>query len=198
MKNKKLDNKIFKEKSFIIPEGYFELLEDAVISKMANKKATNKEGFKTPDNYFNTLEDSVLNKIEKNNNKKETGYEVPSNYFENLEPSILRKIDSNKPEVKVFKLRKLIYKSIIPMAVAASLILIVLLNDKTKPASMDNVAAQEIEQWIDNDLLVFDNYQLAEVYKDNDLLNEPTLLEMDEEILEYIDGTDIESLLIEN
>ena len=198
MKNKQLKNKILKERAFKTPKGYFDLLEDDVIAKISSEKFDNKNAFSTPKNYFDSLEDKILEKINKPDLSADPGYKVPKDYFKTLGPAVEEKLRKQKKEVKVIKLKSLIFKRFVPVAVAASLILIVFLNNNNDTGTaMDKVAAQEVEQWIENDLLLFDSYEIAEVYSDIDLLDSPNN-QMDDELLNFIDGTEIESLLIEN
>jgi len=57
-----IDNELFGKtnKGFVVPEGYFEELEERILSK------TSDNGFIVPKNYFETLENRIQNKISAN------------------------------------------------------------------------------------------------------------------------------------
>lgn len=68
MKTNKLHN--IKESGFEIPKGYFDSLEDTIISNIKLKELSSESGFKTPDNYFDSLEETILSKISEKENTK--------------------------------------------------------------------------------------------------------------------------------
>ncbi|WP_282135622.1 hypothetical protein [Seonamhaeicola maritimus] len=68
MKKNKLHN--IKESGFNVPNGYFDSLEDNIMSELKLKEFSKNSGFKTPDNYFDALEDTILNKVSQNKETK--------------------------------------------------------------------------------------------------------------------------------
>ncbi len=193
------------ENSFKVPKGYFDTVEGAVFAKLSAEKLSEKEGFSTPDSYFDSVEDNVLEKIKKGESlqstlpaNKQTGFSIPENYLNTIEDTVTAKLNDDTKQVKVIDFRTVLLKRIVPFASAAAVLLLIYINYNTKKISFDNVASTDIEQWIENDLITFDTYEIAEVYNDIELENS-ILFEGDEnELIEYLDGTDIESLLLEN
>lgn len=195
MKKDNLENNSLKKNSFNVPNGYFDSLEETVFSKLSEEKFPDKKGFITPENYFDQIEDTVLEKLEAQKFSKTTGFEVPDNYFDTVESAVVKKIPGKEPKVINFR-RKLLTR-ILPLASAAAIALFFILNyNRTKSADLDKIATSEIENWIENDLIAVDAYEIAEVYQDVELENQGLYTE--EEIYDYLNGTDIETLFIEN
>ncbi|MCF6348132.1 MAG: hypothetical protein L3J20_07525 [Flavobacteriaceae bacterium] len=205
MKKDRLQHIKSTKSSFKVPKGYFDTVEDAVFTKLSTKKLSEKEGFSMPDSYFNTVEDRVLEKIKKENSSQsaipigsQTGFTIPENYLTTIEDIVTTKLNDDTKPVKVIGFKAFLLKRVIPFAAAAAVLLLVYINynAKTSSNSFDTVAYSDIEQWIENDLITFDTYEIAEVYNDIELENATIFAE--DELLEYLDGTDIESLLLEN
>lgn len=192
MKKSKLEHS--KESGFKTPKDYFETFEDSVFAKMASQKFPEKDGFESPDGYFDKVEDNVFKKLNLDNTNKETGLDVPKDYFETIEDKVLKTI---KSEPKVIPLYDLLVKRVMPIAAAASLLLLILLNyNQSSEVNLDQLATNEIEQWMDEDLISFDTHEITEAYEDIELESQPIF--NDEEIIDYLNGTDIESLILEN
>lgn len=190
MKKGKLQH--IKKPGFKTPNGYFNTLEDAVFAKVSSDKLPAKEGFEVPDNYFDAVEDSVFEKI--NTEKNETGFKIPENYLETVEDNVFKNLN-NQPKVIDFK--TIFLKRVIPIAAAASLLLFIFINyNQTSDVDLDQLASTEIEQWIDDDLITFDTHEITEVFDDIELESQPVF--EDEELMDYLNGTDIESLILEN
>ncbi len=197
MKNSKLEHS--KENGFKTPEGYFDTIEDAVFSKLSSEKFPDKDGFVNPDNYLDTVEDSVLKKMDQNNHleeKKQTGFTMPEAYLNTFDDKVLKAIKNENHKVIDFK--TIFLKRIIPFAIAASFLLFIFIkyNSASSTTNLDQLATTEIEQWIENDLITFDTYEITEVYSDVDFENQ--LIFEDDEVIDYLNGTDIESLILEN
>lgn len=100
-----------KENIFKVPEGYFEVLPDIVLSQIKlNSQTKNIEGFKIPNNYFDSLSSKILSKINAKQHlrlediPKVNIFNLPDNYFENLEEQIIEKVSvSNLPKGNIFK-----------------------------------------------------------------------------------------------
>ena len=142
------------------------------------------------------MENNVQKKLDQEKIQKETGHKVPEAYFETIEDRVIAKLKDEKPVAKVIDFRSILLKRIIPFAVAASLLLFLVLNSNHEDISLDNVATTEIEQWIDNDLIALDSYEIAEVYSDVELDNQDIFA--DEEIMDYLDDKNVENIILEN
>lgn len=198
-----------KENGFKVPKGYFDTVEDTVFAKLASEKLPKKEGFFTPTTYFETVEDNVLEKIQQEKGlqstlptTKKTGFIIPKNYLESVENTIAEKLNSKSKSVKVIDFKSILLKRIIPLTAAASLALFLFVNynANNKSIGFDNIASSEIEQWIENDLVTLDTYEITEIYNDAGIENTTIFAEdeSEDELVEYLNGTDVESLLIEN
>lgn len=195
MKKDKLEH--IKKSGFETPKEYFETIEDAVFTKIASDKFPKKEGFEYPVSYFDAIEDVVFKKLNIDKKQKETGFKIPENYLKTIEDNVLKTVNSNKKEPKVIDFKSVFLKRIIPFAAAASLLVFIYLNyNQSSDTHLDQLAATEIEQWIDDELITFDTYEITEVFDDVEFENQPTF--EDDEILDYLNGTDIESLTPEN
>lgn len=198
MKNNSLD--ILKKlgTGFKAPEGYFESMEDQVLSKLNTKELPTKTGYEVPPSYFDSIEEKVLSKIKQTTAQKQLNSDIPSDYFSTIEDRVLERIkNEDAVEPKVIDFRKRFVKVFIPVAIAASFLLILVLNlNDTPNYSIEDLASSEVESWIENDLISIDSDQIAEVFNDTNLYEE--FSEEDENVLEYLNGMDIESeLLIE-
>ena len=203
MKRKKLKHIKPTKNNFKVPKGYFDAVEDSVLAKLTAEKLSHKDGYAAPDSYFDTIEDRVLAKIKKEKSSqsslptnKQTGFSIPENYLETVEDSITAKLNDDENPIKVIDFKTFVLTRIVPFAAAAAVLLLVYINYNTKTTSFDTVASTDIEEWIENDLITLDIYEIAEVYNDSELEN--TTIFAEDEVLEYLDGTDIESLLLEN
>ena len=196
MKKNSLKHIKFKENSFKIPKGYFDAVENDVFAKMSSENFPKKEGFSSPAKYFDGVENNVLNKIGAEKNKEKSGFAIPENYLETIEGNVIAKLSNDNRPVKVIDLKSIILKRVLPFAVAASLLLIIYINYDNKTTGFESIAATDIERWIENDLVMLDTYEIAEVYKDTKIENQDIFAE--DELEEYLNGTDVESLLYEN
>ena len=199
MKKNKLDILKKQGSGFKTPKGYFDTIDDHLMSEILTKKLPKKAGFTAPKNYFNTFENQIFKRITRASITNQEQFDVPQNYFETIEDKVFEKIQKAaivKP--KVIRLKPLFIKVIAPIAVAASLFLIFMFNyTLTKEDySFDNLAAADVENWIENDLVILESYTISEVF--NDVSLEEELNEDDLELLNYISGTDIESALLTN
>ncbi|WP_299556189.1 hypothetical protein [Seonamhaeicola sp.] len=119
MNKNKLDH--IKESGFKVPKGYFDSLEDHIMSELKLKELTNStSGFKTPDTYFDALEDTILNKVS-----------------EERETKVIR----------LFSRKTMVYASGIAAAV---LLLFGLLFFESKP-SFDDLDNETVENYILNE-----------------------------------------------
>lgn len=181
---------------FKTPEGYFTDVEDSVLAKISLEEFPKKEGFELPADYFENVENTVFDRITTEANSKKPSLNVPTGYFDTIEDRVFEKIQKETiQQPKVISLKSRMIKIIAPISIAASLLLVFLLNyDKGTSFAFENVAASDIEQWIEDDLISLDSDQIAEVY--NDVTLEDEFSSDDLEVLDYINGTDIESVLL--
>ncbi|MCF6279125.1 MAG: hypothetical protein L3J14_02140 [Flavobacteriaceae bacterium] len=183
---------------FSIPTNYFGTLEDAVFLKLSDEKLDKENPFKTPDNYFLTIEDRVFDNIK--SEEKETAFSIPKGYFDTVEDNVFKKLHT---ETKVIDFKTRFTKTFLPIAAAASLLLFVTLqllnsnNDNTDLfASME---ISEIESWIEDGSLELDSYEITTVYQDVDFEDlELNQQYSDDNLVEYLEDIDIQSLILTN
>lgn len=193
--NKDILNKIKKSNTgFVAPKGYFKEFENNFYTNM-NK---NTSGFKSPENYFENIKDKIISQIKKPLLTKASGFKTPERYLENIDNKILTKYNFNKSS-KVISLKNYNYLKIISFSIAASFLLYIGINkfkNNSNSFNIDNVAMSEIENWIEDDLISFNTYDIAETFSDVDLIIDDNY--SDEEIIDYLNNTDIENLIFEN
>jgi hypothetical protein len=171
---------------FKTPEGYFDGLEHRLYKNTRGNKIKDNLGFDDKKDPLNS-ETSLLENV-----KKDAGFKVPDSYFDALENRIERPF---KPKVIGLKERGI---RLLSLSIAASILLFFGIKYyNVEPNTVDQMVLEdsEIENWIETDLISFDSYEIAEVYRDVDL--EQTMY-IDQEIDDYFDYMDIEELLIEN
>jgi hypothetical protein len=186
---------------FKTPTNYFQEVEENVISTMKSQQLIFKKpsnSFKVPDDYFITIEDVVLSKLKAEvlqvKNNKET--KIPENYFESIEDQVLTKLKAKSTEKK-FSLTNVI-KYVAPIAIAASLLLIFVLKSKPETVTFDNIATNEIVQFVENGFADLDTDNIVTIYSDVELSDNFTTLVSEEEAYDYLDEIDVESLIYEN
>lgn len=135
-----------------------------------NKIDKNKS-FKVPDGYFETLSGNIMDKIykEENTMSPSEGFKVPDGYFENLNTKILQKLENSMVETKVIPLKS--YKKHIyaVASIAAILLLFIAIQfNGNKTLSYSDLANSEIEQYFEFNELELSSYDLAEILPIND------------------------------
>ena len=199
----KLSEISLKKSGFEIPTNYFDTIEDAVFAELKAENLQNKttkKAFKTPENYFNSLEDIVIAKLKAEAIQlgNERSNEIPEDYFKAVEETIFTKI---KTTPKVISLKSRFVKFVIPIAIAASLLLIVTLNTNSNQDSIsfDSLTTTDIENWIENGNIDIDALTRASIYSDIELNNNSyTSSISDEEVLDYLNNEDLELIIYEN
>lgn len=189
----------FPEKhGFSIPKGYLEAIETSVSAKLSAEQLPDKEGFTTPKGYFDSVEDTIFAKLGKQTRQINTS-DIPEGYFDTLEDRVFTRLKEEiRKEPKVISLSSRVKKVLIPVAVAASLLLIFIIGyNSGSSTTIDEVANTEIEKWIEEDLINLDSYEIAEIFNDVNLASNETSSEEDT-LLDYLNGTDIENMLLEN
>ena len=186
---KKLKNR---DAGFLIPENYFAEFEKNSTEK--DKKI--KSGFTSPKNYFDLVEESISIRLDLEVNS--TGFSVPDNYFKNIDQRILDNINASKSG-KIIKFSTNKYLKILSYAVAASLLLFFSLrslNSRDTMFDFETIEISEIESWMDEDLITFSSFDISETFDDVYLTGVGDYSE--DEIFDYLDGENIENLIIDN
>lgn len=161
MKNKSLHNNHLKQNKFTVPKGYFDNLEDVVITKLKAEALQISTQTKLPKNYFNSIENNVLERIKKDKKSK-------------------------------------IIKLIMPVAVAASILIALLIPNLFTTNSFKNISKNEMEHWLNSQLIGTSSLDIIAVQ--DDLTIETSFFEAvsDEEMVNYLNETDLEYILYEN
>ncbi len=127
-------------------------------NKLHNIKST---GFKTPDNYFESLEDAIYSKLAEDTLSSKinsNGFEVPEDYFETFDDKVLSAVNENDSTkvIPPFSWKKISYIS----GIAASLVLIfnILFTD-TDELTFDDLETASIENYLLNEDL--NAYEIA-------------------------------------
>lgn len=185
-----------KKHGFNVSDGYFNTVEDSIFAEInASKIATNKSIYKTPETYFNTVEDLVITKLKAQTFQKAASNSVPEGYFETLEDQVLSKI---KDTSKVRTLKNSL-KYIVPIAIAASFLIIFMLDNTTNTVTFGDLATSEIEEFINNGSLYYDAESLATIFPEVTLEDTNFITTLSNTDVEnYLNENDLETLFIEN
>tara|TARA_R110001583_G_scaffold4351_2_gene25174 strand:+ start:8828 stop:9448 length:621 start_codon:yes stop_codon:yes gene_type:complete len=195
----KLSEISLKKSGFEIPDTYFETVEKAVLSELNVDKIqsnTTKEIFTTPENYFNSIEAIVIARLKSEVIHKNIENSIPKNYFDSIEETVLTKISASS---KIIQLKTRLTKFIVPIAIAASILLIFVLNDNSTTVSFDSLTLNEVENWIANGSIDYDALSIASMYPEIELKNEIfTISVSDNEVLNYLYEEDLDAIIYEN
>ena len=178
-----------KENGFTVPEGYLENFEVRLEQKIIESKT----GFTLPKDYLENLDSVILSKVSKTTN---TGFKTPDNYFESVDSKILNRFELNKKSRVISIIQTPLFKGM-TYAIAASLVLFFGIKSfyfTNTDSDFDSVTTAQIDSWVEDDLLTFSTYDIAENLTDIDYNMSANF--SDEEILDYLDNTDIENLLL--
>ena len=189
-------SKIASNHGFNVPDTYFNTVEDGVFAEInASKLITKKVSYKTPDTYFDTVESIVITKLKAQTIQKEITKSIPDGYFESLEDQVLNKI---KGTSKVRTLKKL-SKYVAPIAIAASFLIIFNLNSTSNNITFETLATSEIEEFIENGNINYDAEGLASIFPEVTLEDTNYISTLsDSDVLNYLNESDLETLIIEN
>ncbi len=146
------------------------------------KKKIQHTEFRVPKTYFESFEKNIMQKIDSN---LQNDYSVPDNYFESFEKNILQKITTHK---KIIPLKKVAFFT----TIAASIILFisVILHPKNS-LNFTDLSNSEMENYI---LENTDTYTLSTYIQEFPIQIETKSQLKSNEILDYLQETDIESL----
>lgn len=133
---------------------------------------TKKNEFKIPKDYFNSIENSVFEKLSQSNLLDNEGFEIPSNYFETLEDSVFEKLNiSEKKEIKVILLKNHIlqFTAVAVILLLFGLIFLNKISNKNHEKILNNIAFNDIENYLDDNIENFDVYTITENIDENEL-----------------------------
>lgn len=188
----------FKKKAFNVPENYFESIENQTVSELNLQNIqpkVNVSTYKTPQSYFDNIEEITITKLKAEVLLNKNSSKLPDGYFDTLEDLVITKI---KKEQKFIKIKR-ITKYVAPLAIAASLLLIFVLNTAKKSVTFDSLATTEIEQFVESGMIDINMENLATVFTDFEYPSENfTTSITDEEVLEYLTIEDLETIIYEN
>ena len=141
------DYKLLKQVSdanpFMVPSGYFDNLEERIVSGKNLEEFKNNGltgGFTVPGNYFEELTANIQSRltIEEVVNKKDAGFTVPEGYFNQLNKSIVDKTVNSRNASGNGMVIRLFASAAFKYATAACFALVlgggILLNELTDPA----------------------------------------------------------------
>ncbi|MEX1382213.1 hypothetical protein [Lutibacter sp.] len=187
----------YKNHGFNVPDAYFNTVEDGVFAEInALKINIDKTVYKTPDSYFETVEDLVVAKLKAQTLQKEVTNSIPKGYFETLEDNVFNKIKEETSKVRTLKN---ISKYAVPITIAASFLIIFMLNSTSNNITFETLATSEIEEFIENGNINYDAESLASIFPEVTLeyTNYISTLS-DSDVLNYLNENDLETLIIEN
>lgn len=178
-----------KGSGFTLPEDYMANFE----VHLGQKKLESKTGFSMPKEYLEAFDDKIISKVL---NTSSTGFKFSDNYFDAIGIEILNKVNLNKKYKLISIIQSPVFKRI-SYAIAASLVLFFGVKSfyfTNNISDFDSLTATQIERWIDEELVLYNTYEIADSYNFANFSLENNY--SDEEILYYLDNTDIENLIL--
>lgn len=171
---------------FTVPKGYFKSLEEQIDHTINSFDPNHKknEGYINPNQKSHSSFN--LDQI-----GKDPGFKVPEGYFDTIQSKT-----TQLEKTKVIPLNGKFIR-ILSLSIAASILLFFGLNYmNTRENIIDQMAFQDEEfiNWIESDLADPNSYEIAEAFYDVELEN---VLFSDEEVDDYLNGVDIENLILE-
>ena len=171
---------------FTVPKGYFKSLEEQIDPTISSFDPNHKknEGYINPNQKSHSSFN--LDQI-----GKDPGFKVPEGYFDTIQSKT-----TQLEKTKVIPLNGKFIR-ILSLSIAASILLFFGLNYmNTRENIIDQMAFQDEEfiNWIESDLADPNSYEIAEAFYDVELEN---VLFSDEEVDDYLNGVDIENLILE-
>jgi len=187
-----------KKNAFKVPENYFSTIEDDVFATISLENMLQKDStsnFKTPTDYFDTIEEITIAKLKAEVIQNKEKSQLPDGYFDTIEDLVLTKIKKNEKVISI----KRIAKYFAPLAIAASLLLIFVLQTNQKTVTFDSLATTEIEQFIESGLIDINIENLAIAFSDVEYPTKNITTSMsDEEVLEYLTIEDLETIIYDD
>ena len=168
-------------------------------------KLNKNNSFGVPDGYFDTFSSDIMKKIAKEDASMppNEGFEVPEGYFETFNTRLLEQLESIPAETKVIPLKsyKKHYYTAASVAAVVLLFLVVQFNSDKTPSYSD-LANSDIENYFEFNDLELTSYDLAEILPIDDLdLNDILEIRLDNDnIIDYLDShiEDFEELNMHN
>lgn len=169
------------------PKDYFETMDDRFVTNLGLDKAKKAQS-KSADLMLPKSKTNALDLI-----GKAHGFTTPEGYFkEDARPLIIPKTK------KIISLNSPGLKKWLNLSIAASILLFfglgLYLSSNTN-VEMAELSTNEIENWIDTDLISFNSFELSELFEDVELESD---LYSDEEVAAYLDNLDIENIILDN
>ena len=193
MKNKDHTNNIWdrlksKPDGFLAPGGYLENLEERILAGTQQRET----GFSEQPAKIDRTS-VVYRGKEKANEASEQCFQVPAGYFDGLEKRLIDMVASERPD-KTWWDRNWIFT----LSMAASLLLLIgirLYSPYGASGELNTLSTSEIDTWVDNGLVSFSSYDIAEAFNDVELYPD---LGSEQEVLDYLGEVDVENLMTEN
>lgn len=168
-------------------------------------KINKNNSFKVPDGYFDTLSGNIMDKIHKEKSAMSTspGFKVPEGYFENLNTKIFQKLENQPVETKIISLKSYKKHFYAVASVAAIVLLFIGIQfNGSKVLSYSDLANSDIEEYFEYNDMELSSYDLAEILPLNDLdLNDILENRLDNDnIIDYLNShvEDFEELNLHN
>ncbi|MCM4171735.1 hypothetical protein DHD32_09595 [Arenibacter sp. TNZ] len=168
-------------------------------------KINKNNSFKVPDGYFDTLSGNIMDKIHKEKSTMSTspGFKVPEGYFENLNTKIFQKLENEPVETKIISLKSYKKHFYAVASVAAIVLLFIGIQfNGSKVLSYSDLANSDIEEYFEYNDMELSSYDLAEILPLNDLdLNDILENRLDNDnIIDYLNShvEDFEELNLHN
>jgi hypothetical protein len=172
---------------FSEPKGYFEDMEDRLVVNLSLDKAKKVQS-KSAELIMHKLKPNKLDVIGKSH-----GFTTPAGYLDEDVKQLI--IPRTK---KINSLNYLGLSKWLNLSIAASILLFIGLGfylSRNTNIKMAELNTDEIENWIDTDLVSFNSFEIAELFEDVELESD---LYSDEEVEAYLDNIDIENIILDN
>jgi len=139
-----------------------------------NELHNKKTGFNTPKDYFNSFEERLFERMNTEDLiPKDTGFKAPDAYFDTLEDTLSQQLFDTEKETKVIPLQpKRTYLRYLSYAAAACVVLLIamnVINTSSEALSINDMATTEINEFIENDLIALNNYDMMTVYEEENI-----------------------------
>ncbi|MCK0135218.1 hypothetical protein [Arenibacter sp. S6351L] len=168
-------------------------------------KLNKNNSFKVPDGYFDTLSSDIFKKIAKEDISMppNEGFKIPEGYFDTLNAKLLGQLENTPVEPKVIPLKSYKKHYYTAASVAAVVLLFILVQfNRDKTPSYSDLANSDIEHYFEFNDLELSSYDLAEILPIHDLdLNDILESRLDNDnIIDYLDShiEDFEELNMHN
>jgi hypothetical protein len=177
--NAQLLSKCSKDTLFTIPDDYWELLDESVLTGVSDSADYTIDipkihPFSVPEQYFEDMPNAIFNQIEvesvesKLRQLEKSTYAVPQHYFTQLENNITSSLRSKnttsvvqseiKPRISIFKLGRI--AAAIAIFICTGLAVTLMNSNKsaidTAQLSFESLSKEEIQRYIQNNLDDFD------------------------------------------